>query len=87
MFVTINIKHAFTSTRDKIRFPVMEVLLCTASGDLVHYNNLNNWEILDIVFLQPLLTKAVILYDHATATEILDTFSAKISEHQVKTLE
>ena len=57
----IDVEHAFASTSDNIRLPTIEVLLCTAVGDLINLKKLRNWAALDAILLLPFLSNAVVL--------------------------
>ena len=81
MFVAIDTKRAFASTGDKIRLTVMEVIFCTTASNLDRQKNLHNWVRLTVVFLNPLITKVVILYNQDTSKELLKIFNAKIAEY------
>ena len=80
--VSIESNRAFTSAGENIRLPVMEVLLCSAVGNLARSKNLRYWESLKTSLFPPLLTEAVVLEGETPEAELLKIFADNISERR-----
>ena len=60
--VSVDAKHAYASTGDKIRLPITEVILCASIRDLAHLKKIQDWVPTNAVLLVPVLTKVAITY-------------------------
>ena len=78
--VTIDAERAFAGNGEKIRLTTIKVLICAAVGDLSKSKNLRDWVAMEKLPPPPLLTKAVVLEGETAAGELLNKFTANITE-------
>ena len=78
--VLVYINIAFAVYGDKIRFPITEVLLRAAAGDLARSKKQQDWTPRNVVLLPPFLTEAEILDGGADAGDILKIFARSVTD-------
>ena len=70
----------FATDRNKIRLPIAEFLLCTASGDLARFKKQRDWMLCNFVLLPLFLTEAAILHGELDTGKLLKFFARSITE-------
>ena len=78
--VSFKIDINFATDGDKICLPIVEVLLCTAAGDLTRSKKQRDWTPRNNVFLPPFLTEAAILHKESDTGKLLKIFAHSITE-------
>ena len=75
---SFNLDIAFATNGQKIRLPIVEVLLCAAAGVLARSKKQCNWTSRNTVLLPPFLTEATILHGKSDAGELQKIFARSI---------
>ena len=78
--ISLNIEIVFATDSDKICLPIVEVFLCTTSGDLVRSKKQRDWNPRNAVLLPPFLTEAAILHGESNMGKFLKNFARSTME-------
>ena len=70
----------FSADRENICLPIIEILLCAATGDLASSRNQQYCMPRNSILLPPFLMEAAILNRESDAGELLNIFSSSITE-------
>ena len=70
----------FAADGDKIRLPITEVILCTATGNHTRSKKQRDWTPRSAVLLPPFLTEAEILHGESDTGKLLKIFARSITE-------
>ena len=79
-FISLKIEIAFAADGDKIRLPIVEVLLCAAAVNLARSKKHREWTPRNVVLLTPFIMEATILHRESDVGEILKIFARSITE-------
>ena len=78
--ISINMEIDYARDGDKIRLPIMEVLLCADACDLARSKKQRDWTPRNSVLLLPFLTEATILNRGDDTRDILNIFARFVTE-------
>ena len=78
--ISLKIDIFFATDDDKIRVPIVEVLLCAATGDLARSKKQQDWTPRNAVLLLPFVMEDAILHGESDVGELLNNFARSITE-------
>ena len=78
--ISFNLEIDFAPNREKIRLPIVEVLLRAAAGNLVHSKKQRDWQSCNAVLLPPFLTKTLCTNIETSVEALLKIFSKRINK-------